>query len=358
MAEVSKPIRIARSELAAFINRLMAAAGVDKAQIATVSDSLVWNDAAGRRNHGVERLPILLERVQAGLIRCPAQVTFRNLKPSIAHLDAGDAFGQHAGTLASDRAVALAKKTGIGVVGVSSSNFFGTGAYFLARMVDQGLIGLVLSNSYPKVAVPGGTRPALGTNPFAFGAPYAGGRLLIDMSTAAVAGSTIRDAQRAGILLPEGIAVDDDGRPVIDPKKAQSATLLPAAGAKGFGLALMVEVLAGVLTGAGIASQVGSLYANFDRPGRSGHFFLALDIRRWMDGVAWDARMDMLIRALADASPSDRLRLPGQVRDIEQAENARLGIPIVATTATELCRLARELGVSQDIIPKGIKHGH
>ncbi|WFL76298.1 Ldh family oxidoreductase [Altererythrobacter arenosus] len=345
MAEDTKPFRIARSELAAFINRLMAAAGVDEAQIATVSDNLVWNDASGRRNHGVERLPILLKRVQAGLIKCPAQETFQDLGPSIAHLDAGDAFGQHAGTLASDHAVALAKKTGIGVVGVSSSNFFGTGAYFLARMVDQGAIGLVLSNSYPKVAVPGGTRPALGTNPFAFGAPYAGGRLLVDMSTAAVAGSTIRDAQRAGIPLPEGIAVDEDGRPVIDPEKAQSATLLPAAGAKGFGLALMVEVLAGVLTGSGIAHEVGSLYANFDRASRSGHFFLALDISRWMDDAAWDGRMDLLIRTLAGASPGDELRLPGQMREMEQAESARLGIPIVATTADALRRLARELGV-------------
>ena len=344
-------LRLPEAELAAFVTGLAQAGGVDPAQRESLTEVLLWNDAAGRRNHGIERLPVLLARVADGVIRCPAEMAFEALGPSLARLDAGDGLGQHAGRLATDRAVELARAQGIGAVGVKRSAFYGTGAYFADRAARAGMVSLVLSNSFPKVAAPGGIAPALGTNPVAFGAPRPGGPpLLVDFSTAALAGSTLRDAQQDGRALPPGVAIDGDGQPVTSAESARAATLLPAAGAKGFGLALMVEVLAGVLTGAGIGPGVGSLYEG-GRPGNSGHFILALDPARFLAADALAERMAELADAVHASAPPGAVRLPGAARARETAESARHGIGIAPGTWAALGALAERLGVARPPLP-------
>ncbi len=340
----SEPGRCGRASLAGFAAALMRAAGVDAAQTDSLVDNLLWNDAAGRHNHGLERLPILLKQVQRGAVTCPPDPVWRDLGPSICHLDAGGAFGQHAGRLATARAMALARATGLGAVGVSGSSFFGTGAAHLAAPVAAGMVALALSNSFPKVAAHGGTRPVLGTNPLAFGAPRSRGRrLLVDMSTAALAGSTLRAAADAGTALAPGLVVDDRGGAVTDPVAALAGTLLPAGGAKGFGLALMVELLAGVLTGAGVGGGVGSLYAPGDGAADNGHFFLVLDIGRWMPRETWETRVEGLCDAVLGSGSG--VRIPGQLRDVALAESAARGIPLPANSRAGLARLAGEMSV-------------
>jgi LDH2 family malate/lactate/ureidoglycolate dehydrogenase len=346
-ASVAPPARLPLPVLAGWTRATLAAAGVDPAQTETVAENLLWNDAAGRRNHGLERLPVLLDRVADGLIRCPADTALERLGPSQARLDGGDGFGQHAGRLAIDAAMDLARETGLGVVGVRASNFYGTGAYFVARAAEAGFLSLALSNSFPKVAAAGGLRPVLGTNPLAFGAPRAAGRaLIVDMSTAGLAGSTVRAAERAGTPLPEGLAIDAEGRPLTDPAAARKGTLLPAAGAKGFGLALMVEVLAGVLTGAGVASGVGSLYAGGDRPANSGHFFLVLDPARWMPAQEWAARMEALAEAVRASAPEGLVRLPGEARWEALARSEAHGLELDAGLVARLRELSQAHGVA------------
>ncbi|MGC9368064.1 MAG: Ldh family oxidoreductase [Paracoccaceae bacterium] len=338
--------RVPVTDLRDFVHALLTAAGVDGGEVEAISENLLWNDLAGRANHGVERLPILLRRVKAGLIRTPARMQFRALSETAALLDADDGFGQVAGTVATDRAVELARATGIGVVGVQRSNFYGTGAYYIQRAAEAEMISLALSNSFPKVAAHGGHRPVLGTNPFAFGAPRRDGRaLILDMSTAGLAGSTVRAYQRDGLDLPEGLVVDDEGRPVTDPETAMKGTLLPASGPKGFGLALMVEVLSGVLTGAGIASQVGSMYKDFERHGNSGHFILALDVSRWMPLETFHERLDQLTQMVAGSGTEGSVRLPGEARWDAMAENRDKGIPLEDKTAAALRELAEKDGV-------------
>jgi len=340
-------LRVPGSDLRDFAHALLSAAGVDASEVAAISDNLLWNDLAGRANHGVERLPILLRRVKAGLIRTPARMRFRALSETAALLDADDGFGQVAGVLATDRAVELARATGLGVVGVQRSNFYGTGAYYIQRAAEAGMISLALSNSFPKVAAHGGYRPVLGTNPFAFGAPRRDGRaLILDMSTAGLAGSTVRAHQRDGLDLPEGLVVDDEGHPVTDPETAMKGTLLPAGGPKGFGLALMVEVLSGVLTGAGIASQVASMYKDFERHGNSGHFILTLDVARWMPLETFYERLDLLTQMVAGSGEEGTVRLPGEARWEAMAENREKGIPLEDKTAAALRDLAEEAGVA------------
>ncbi|RVT86907.1 Ldh family oxidoreductase [Rhodobacteraceae bacterium CCMM004] len=332
--------------LGALVRGICAAAGVDPAQTESLADNLVWNDLAGRRNHGVERLPILIERAAKGLIACPCPAQVTRIAPAAARIDGANGFGQHLGRLGMDEAIALARGAGVGAVGVRDSNFYGTGAYFVNLAAEAGMIGLALSNAFPKVAAAGGHRPVLGTNPLAFGAPAPGGALLVDMSTAALAGSTLRAHVREGTPLPEGLAVDERGTPVTDPVAAAKATLLPAAGVKGFGLALLVEVLAGVLTGAGIGAGVGSLYRDFDRGGDSGHFFLAVDIGRWMDADAFAARMEDLRAQLEASGPDGAVRLPGAARWQTMAASRRDGLALAPATEAGLRDLATRYGVA------------
>lgn len=340
-------MRIPGADLALVTRRVMLAAGVDAEQADAVTDNLVWCDMAGRRNHGVERLPVLLKRVGAGGIRCPAAPVFKELSPSVHHLDAAGAFGHYAGRLAVDRACDLAGDQGVGVVGVTGSNFFGAGAYYSELAAERGMISLVLSNSFPKVAAPGGLRAALGTNPFTFGAPRRDGRsILVDMSTASVAGSTVREKAAKGEMFEPGIAIDAEGQPILDPDKVMAGTLLPAAGGKGFGLAILVEILSAVLTGAGISGQVGSMYKHVEAAGNNGHFILALDVSRWMSMEAFYERMDFLSASIEASGGEQCVRMPGEARWTAFANSKESGISLEPETLTALEGLARMHGVS------------
>jgi len=339
-------MRIDHRDLAEVTRSILKAAGVDDAQARTVTDNLVWCDMAGRRNHGVERLSILLKRIAHGQIKHSPVTGFEMLSPSMARLMADGAFGHHAGAIATEKACDLAAEFGLGAVGVTDSNFFGAGAFYAKLAADRNMISLVLSNSFPKVAAPGGLQSVLGTNPFAFGAPRRNGyALLVDMSTASVAGSTVREKMAKGESFPEGVAIDGDGAPITDPSKVLAGTLLTAAGAKGYGLALMVEVLSGVLTGAGMSHQVASMYKDFDRNGQNGHFILALDVRRWMPMEEYFTRMEFLTKALFESGEDGAVRLPGDSRWKCYEESLANGVTLERSTLQALEGLARDHNV-------------
>jgi ureidoglycolate dehydrogenase (NAD+) len=262
-------------------------------------------------------------------------------------LDGGGGFGHYVGELGMRRAIDLARRHGVGVVGVRNSNFFGAGAYFVKLAAASRTIGLAMSNSYPKVAAYGGLKPVLGTNPFAFGAPRRNGEsLLVDMATSALAGSTVRDHIDKREPLPAGLAIDERGIPITDPSKVDEGALLPFAGAKGFALSLMVELLAAVLTGAGVSHGVASMYKDFSRRGDNGHFFLALDITRFMDIETYYARLESLIELVKASNPESEVLLPGEIRWRTYATNLANGIAIEASTMEALEKLARPLGVT------------
>ncbi|GGB67845.1 Ldh family oxidoreductase [Henriciella pelagia] len=339
-------MRIPRDDLAKVTFGVLTSAGVDAVQAGAVTENLVWCDMVGRRNHGVERLPILLKRAAAGGINCQARPQFTPLSPPVQRLRADNGFGHYAGKLAMDRACELASEHGVGVVGVSESNFFGAGAYYSELAAQRGMISLVLSNSFPKVAAPGGLKAVLGTNPFTFGAPRSNGRsVLVDMSTAAVAGSTVREKAAKGEVFEPGIAIDAEGAPILDPNKVMSGTLLPAAGGKGFGLAIMVEILGAVLTGAGVSKQVGSMYKHVDAAGNNGQFFIALDVSFWMSPEAFGDRMEFLAETIAGPDEPGHARLPGEARWAHFDESALHGIALEQETLNALEDLAHEHGV-------------
>ena len=342
-------MRIEKDRYRLALDQMLEAGGVDPVQLQSVADNLTWCDMAGRRNHGVERLPILLKRVQTGAIKCPCDPKVSRLALAAGRIDADSGFGHYAGKIGMDLACELAAETGVGVAGVRNSNFFGAGAYYVQLAAERGMIGLAVSNSFPKVAAHGGVAPVLGTNPIAFSAPRADVKsILIDMSTAAMAGSTVREAIAKREMLEPGLVIDANGVPIRDPAQAASGTLLPAAGPKGFGLAILVELLSGVLTGAGIASEVASMYADLGHPGKNGQLLLAIDITRWMPIEEFHQRVEALAITLTAPIGSQEVRLPGDERWTEISRSEREGILIEDHTLAQIEQLAGDLDVALD----------
>jgi len=182
-------IRVPADDLKAFAKAIMLAHGVDVAQAESVSEIMLWSDLIGRSNYGVLRLNIHMKRLKHGVLKCPCTPVFKQASNAIEILDADGGFGHHAGRLAMDRAIELAHDNGIGLVCVRNSNFFGAGAYYVNQAAKKKMIGLAMSNSFPKVTSFGGRKPVLGTNPIAFAAPRRNGfHMMLDMSTAQVAG--------------------------------------------------------------------------------------------------------------------------------------------------------------------------
>ena len=341
------PMNIPAAELKTYTFDLMRAHGVDEAQARSVADNLIWSELVGRPNFGLNRLPILLKRVKAGVLRCPCEPRFQSIGESLERLDGDDGFGHYIAEIATHRAVELARATGIGVVGVRNSNFFGAGAYFVGTAAEAGMLSLVCSNSYPKVVPHGGIKAVFGTNPFAFGAPRRDGKaLLIDMATSALAGSTVREHIASNRSLPPGLAIDDRGRPVVDPRKVADGALLPFAGAKGYALSIMVELLAGVITGAGVGKGVASVYEDFNESGHNGHFVLALDIARWMPLETYYSTLECLVADIKQSNPTCEVLLPGEIRWRNLEDNAACGIALDEKVVTELRALSRPHGIA------------
>jgi LDH2 family malate/lactate/ureidoglycolate dehydrogenase len=306
-------MRVARPELERQIICVLTDHGASRPQAEAAARHMGWCESVGRHNFGIERVPIHVKRMDASVLNGKAEIIVQTVAPSIARADGGGGFGYAAAERAMIESISMAGKTGIGVVGVRGSNFFGAGAFYVNMAANAGMIGLALSNSFPKVVAHGGLKPVLGTNPFAFGAPRRNGdHLLFDMATSALAGSTVREHMAQGKPLPEGLAIDAKGSPITDPGKVGEGALLPFGGPKGFGLSLLVEILAGVITGAGVGDGVASMYNDFSRHGDNGHFLMALDIARFMPIEDYHARFDGLVSMLKGSG--ENVLLPGEVR--------------------------------------------
>lgn len=343
-------VRIEAEPLQDVAHQLLVASGAGADEALLVAESLVWADLRGRHPQGVFRIPVLADMMSKGLITSPARMSWARPAPAVYHLDAGNGFGQVAGRRAMERAIELARELGVGVVTVSGTNHYGAASYFCALAAEAGCLGLTCTNATPKVAPWGGTRAVLGTNPIALGCPTAaGGPILVDLSTASIAGSTIRALKETGGQLPPGVALDAEGRPTTDPRALDTGSLLPAAGPKGFGLGLMVEVLSGILAGAGMSHEVGPYYQTGKRGANLGHVFAAVSIGRLQPMENYLRRMEDLRGAIRESprlDESEEIRLPGETRWRSAERSSREGIALPEETVKALEKVAGRAGVT------------
>ncbi len=332
-----------------FGERCFVAAGMDQEGAATVADVLVHADERGHASHGITRVPITVKRLKTGVMKARPTVSLRQVAPGMALVDGDNGPGPVASVRALDAAVAMAKTQGVGVAIVAHSNHNGAGSYYAERALRRGYIALCTTNAPPSMAVHGGRTPVIGTNPVTMGVP--GGvpgtdaSLLMDMATSVVARGKIVEASKRREAIPPGWALDRDGRPTTDAVAAEKGVVLPLAGAKGSALAIMVEVLSGVLGGGRFAEGLGNLYQDFETPQDIGHFFLALQ----PPDAGFEARVGTLVDQLKRSALQDgvaEILMPGEPETRRRVRSLAEGIELPPNVAADLDAVARELGVA------------
>src|ERR1700716_4243659 len=254
--------------------------GVEDAQV--VAGDLVAADLEGIASHGVMLLPMYVERIVKGSVSARSAGEVVSDRGGAIVIDAHNALGQLTARQAVRLAVARAKDIGVAVVVVRNGFHFGTAGRFARMIAEHNCIGIVLSSTRPLMPAPGGAEALVGNNPIAIALPSAGVfPVEVDMALSATAMGKIRLAAAAGESIPADWAIDAGGRPTTDPAAAIKGMLLPAAGPKGFGLAVAIDLLCGGLSGGAVGDQVAPLYGDPATPYRCSHLFLAIDPARF-----------------------------------------------------------------------------
>ena len=346
MAEV---IRVAPERLEAWSVELLIKAGVPADDAREIARHLIFADLRGVDTHGTSRLKIYLTRMEAGLVNRTPDIRILRETPVSALMDGDDGFGQVVARKATDLAIEKAKSTGMAVVGVNRSTHCGCMAYYTLLMAEAGLIGMAGTNAVANMPPFGGKAAFFGTNPFSMAAPVGNGSpFVFDMATSVVAKGKIINAAREGKPIPEGWAIDKDGNPTTDSKKANEGLVLPMAGAKGSALAFMVEILSGVMTGALIGPDLPLMYADKGAPQQVGHFFLAFRPDLFMDMDEFKQRMDETlarVRAVEPAPGFTQVYAPGDVELAKAEANSKAGIPVPPGMQKEFGELAERYGL-------------
>jgi len=276
-----------------------------------VAHALINAEFDGQPGHGLSRIPSYVEQLTAGKVKGNVEPSLLSSKGSVIRVDANNGFAFPAISLAISEITDTCKKYGIAAASISRSHHFGQAGRHVERLAEQGLIGIMFGNT-PKAIPPwGGSKPLFGTNPIAFSAPRANDApMVIDMSLSKVARGKVMLANQQNEKIPEGWAIDAEGKPTTDPKKALTGAMLPIGDAKGSALALMVEVLAAGLTGSNFGFEASSfLDAEGDSPG-VGQLIIAIN-PSFFSGESFTERTETIVAAILE-QPSTRL--PGDKR--------------------------------------------
>lgn len=333
------------------IGEVFTAVGLPPRASHAVAAGLVDADLRGTPSHGSMLVPMYVERIRKGSVSVREEAEVVHDAGAIAVLDAHHALGQLTGDQAMALAVEKARSYGVGAVTVRRAFHFGGAFRYVRSAAASGCLGIAMANTRPLMPAPGGAAPVVGNNPIAVGVPTAGGEpVLLDMALSEAALGKIRLAEQEGRPIPPTWATDRDGRPTTDPAAALGGMLLPAAGHKGYGLALVVDILTGVLSGGSFGSGVRGLYADTSVPNDCAHFFLALDIGAFSDPDAFTGRLADLTTEVTSSPTApgvERLLLPGQL-EAERHSSASAGIALDASVLAALQETAASVGVTLD----------
>lgn len=343
--------RISAQELTRATCEMLMAVGLSQEHADCVAGALVYAELRGQGSHGVSRLlDIYVRRLLLRATNPQPRITIAAEHEGVAVVDGDNGPGPVVGSYCMNLAISKAEVYGIGAVAARNSNHYGAAAYYLQTAVDAGMLAMTTTNAPPNMPPWGGREPFLGTNPLAFGAPA--GRhdpILLDMATSVVAKGKIQLMEKEGYTsIPEGWALDDQGRPTTSLVGALSGMMVPIGGHKGYGLTVIVEILSALLSGADYGPHLGSMYMDLDRGQNVGHFFLALSLHALGSKQQVLDRMDALIDEIKATPRQERVEeilLPGEIEFRVQKICLSEGIPVESAVYQELCLLAQSLDV-------------
>jgi L-2-hydroxycarboxylate dehydrogenase (NAD+) len=356
---VATSVLVVEKALRRFCEAVLKKLGVPAADARTTTDVLVVADLRGIDSHGVARLGRYVAGLKDGTMKAKDESRVLKETSATALVDGGQSLGQVVGKKGMDLAIEKARETAVGIVTVRNSNHYGIAGYYSLMALEHNLIGMSMTNSGPLVVPTFGRTSVLGTNPISLAAPAMKEKaFVLDMATSTVPRGKIEVHNRLGQPIPPGWAVDETGRNSTDPKRVLNALanrlgggLLPLGGEgeelgghKGYGLALMVDVLSGVLSGAATGLQA---YADERRP-NVGHFFLALDPAAFRPLDEFRRDMDRLARELKDSPKAEgqsRIYVHGEKSFARMEKYRKEGIPLDPKTAENLKKIGKDLDV-------------
>ncbi len=345
----SGTVTVSIEALDAFAARIFERVGMRAEEAAILAGHLVGAHLRGFDTHGVGCIPNYALNFEEGRVAARPEIVIERRAPWAWSVDGGNGIGHVTATRAMEAVLLSVREFGIGVASVRHSNHLGAACQYPLMAAAAGYVGIALANAPSHVAPWGSRRKFFGTNPIAVAVP-AGERpaFVLDMATSAAARRKFRLALELGVPIPKGWALDPEGNPTTDPAEALAGSAVPAGGPKGSGLGMMVEILAGVMSGATFAGDVVDLFTNQERPVDSGHFLMAFNPAVFMPAEEFAARMDELIdrfKALETAPGFDEVRFPGERAARIETARRQGGIPLPATTAKSLVELGERLGV-------------
>ncbi len=332
-----------------FCVKAMLQCGMGREDAQLAAEVLVTTDAWGVYSHGTRALRQYLKRMRAGGLKAQARPRIIHEGPAFAVVDADNALAMVSSCYAMEIAIAKAKTAGIGFVTVKNSCHFGAAGYYANMAVKQDMIGIAMSNVDANVVAPGSKKPVIGSNPIAYAVPAGQGKpVFLDIAMSTVAAGKIGAAKFAGKPIPATWYVDDEGLPTTDPSIfPEHGALLPMAGHKGYGLAILIEVLSAVLSGAAVTKHLKSWgLENPANPTGHGHAFLAIDIASMMPLNIFQERMDQMILEIQNAPKAkgaDRIYLPGEIEWQRYEVQKQKGLSLPPEVIDSLNGLADDL---------------
>jgi LDH2 family malate/lactate/ureidoglycolate dehydrogenase len=314
-----------------------------------IAEALVLADLRGVDSHGINRLPGYIKRLESGALVANPDLSFDIKTPIMASLDAKNTFGFVAGCLAVDKGMEIAATYGMAAISVKHSNHYGMASTYLLRGIKQGFAVFAFTNASPSLPPWGSKQALFGTSPFAVGFPGGkAGNFVLDMSPSVAARGKIRKAVRRGEPIPEGYALDADGRPTTDAEAALNGTVLPIGGPKGSGIAMLMDVMGGVLSGAAFAGGVCDMNKPGSDPQNVGHWFLVFRPEIFVDSKeAYVERMETLmstVRQCHTMEGVDRIYVSGEIEAEKEEHNRAHGIPYTSGEIDTLHSLAEAVG--------------
>ena len=330
---MSKEVKVNSEKLRQLCINIFIKAGLSKEDAFTVSDSLVFANLRGVDSHGVMRLPIYVKRIEKGGSKAKPNIKVLKDRPASALVDGDSGMGQVIGMYAAELAIKKAKEAGICFVGVKGSAHFGAASYYSVKIAQEGLIGFSTANTTQNTAAWGGAKKAIGNDPLSIAVPYQDGKpLVLDISMSQAAGGKIKLAAKNNQKVPFGWGIDKFGKNTEDPNQiTDGGARLPFGEHKGYGLAVVLEILNGVLTGADMLSQITSWSKYPENPTNLGHCFAAIDITSFMDIKEFKQRLEWFVSEVKLSPLMEGSRgffMPGEIELAIEEERRENGIPV------------------------------
>ena len=316
--------------------------GLSKKDAEISSNYIIKAELVGAPSHGLSRLKMYCTRIKKKLINSKPNIKIKKISQSISQIDADNAIGFVAADVGIKKAISNAKKTGIGLVAIKNSGHYGLSSFYAEQAVKKNLMVWCFTNAPPAIAPHGAKKTLFGTNPICFGTP-SGNKVpfILDTSVSMINRGKIRVAAKQGKKIPLGVALDKNGNPTNDAKKALKGVQLPIAGFRGSGLAWMVDIMSGVLTGANHAGKVKDPFDDFSGPQNVGHLFMVLKPSLFV-GKNYISRIKeniKIIKRLPKIKGVKEIMYPGQGIRSRYKKNIKKGIVIPKNILEDLNKL-------------------